>query len=67
MDREVGRPARFVRLPEIISRVGISRPTIYRMIKAGKFPRPIKIGHISVWSDLDIDRWVEATIENRSI
>lgn len=37
---------------------GLSRATIYRLIKAGKFPRPLSIGTGSVrWRESDIISW----------
>lgn len=49
---------RFLRLPEVRSRVGLSRSQIYRLIQDGAFPAPLKIGtQISVWPDDDIVRW----------
>ena len=37
---------------------GISRATIYRMIKAGKFPRPVSIGTGAVrWKQSDVTAW----------
>lgn len=36
-------PFRFLRLPEVRKRVGLSTPTIYRHIAAGRFPRPVRI------------------------
>ena len=37
---------------------GLSRATIYRLIKSGKFPRPLSIGIGSVrWRQSDIIAW----------
>lgn len=37
---------------------GLSRASIYRLIKAGKFPRPVSIGTGSVrWKQSDIIAW----------
>ena len=37
---------------------GLSRATIYRLIKSGKFPRPLSIGTGSVrWRQSDIIAW----------
>jgi prophage regulatory protein len=42
---------RFVRLPEIKLRTGLSRTTIYRRIEEGGFPKPLKDGRVSVWRE----------------
>jgi prophage regulatory protein len=40
---------------------GISRATIYRMIKAGKFPRPVSIGTGAVrWKQSDVTAWQQS-------
>lgn len=40
---------------------GLSRATIYRLIKAGKFPRPRSIGTGSVrWRQSDVIAWQQS-------
>lgn len=40
---------------------GLSRATIYRLIKSGKFPRPLSIGTGSVrWRQSDIISWQQS-------
>lgn len=40
---------------------GLSRATIYRLIKAGKFPRPLAIGTGSVrWRQSEIIAWQQS-------
>lgn len=49
---------RFLRLPEVKDRVGLSRSQIYRLIQTGGFPAPLKLSRqVSVWPDQDITRW----------
>lgn len=43
-------------LPEITS---LSRPTLYRMIHAGKFPAGRKFGRRRLWLMTDVDRWID--------
>lgn len=57
---------KFLRMPEVLDRVGISRPTLYRMISAGKFPKPVRIGERSSgWINREIDAWVEGRVTDR--
>ena len=43
----------------MLARIGLARSTIYRMIEAGTFPRPVKIGQRAVaWPESDIERWI---------
>ena len=40
---------------------GLSRATIYRLIKAGKFPRPVSIGTGVVrWRQTDVIAWQQS-------
>lgn len=51
---------RIIRLPEVKSAVGLSAATIYRRIKAGEFPAPIKLGkHASGWTLSEIEDWIQ--------
>lgn len=53
----------FLRLPLVQQRVGLSRSTIYEMVKQGRFPRPVSIGTRAVaWTSFSIDSWVEQRI-----
>ena len=45
--------------------VPISKTTMYRMISAGTFPAPNKLGRRSVWSAEDIDNWCENWLQSK--
>lgn len=49
-----------LRLPDVLARVGISKPTLYRLLReGGDFPRPLKLSGYTVgWRKSDIDRWI---------
>ena len=48
-----------LRLPDVLARVGLSRPTLYRLIRDAMFPRPLALGPSAVgWRASDIDRWI---------
>jgi prophage regulatory protein len=50
-----------VRLRQLISIVGLSRSTIYRLVKAGNFPKPIRIGISSLaWRMDEIHEWIDS-------
>jgi len=56
---------RFIRVPEVLNRVGFSRTTLYERIKEGGFPDRIKIGPRCVaFVESEIDAWIEAAIRN---
>ena len=39
--------------------VPVGKASLYRMVAAGTFPKPRKLGKRSVWNDEDIDKWRE--------
>ena len=46
--------------------ISFSRMHRYRLIKAGKFPKPIKIGgNTNVWVEAEIDQYLKACIALR--
>jgi prophage regulatory protein len=50
-----------VRLNSVVVRVGLSKATIYKMIKAGLFPAQKHLGARSVgWLASDITAWIES-------
>jgi predicted DNA-binding transcriptional regulator AlpA len=52
---------RFMRLTEVIDVIGLSRTTIWRMEKAGAFPRRFKLGTSSIaWREKDIIAWMDS-------
>jgi prophage regulatory protein len=49
------------RLPSVVRRTTLSRSHLYALIKAGKFPKPIKLGARSVgWRVEDVEAWIAA-------
>lgn len=48
------REVRFLRLPEVLKRTGLSRATLYRRIREGHFPEPQKDGNCSFWPDYKV-------------
>jgi len=48
-----------LRRPEVSSRTGLARSTLYAAIAAGRFPPPVKIGPRSVgWLETEIQSWL---------
>lgn len=46
---------------EVERRTGLGRTAIYRMMRAGEFPEPYRVGRSAVrWSELEIEAWVAA-------
>ena len=57
---------RLITMKEVIRICGLSRPSIYRLIDTGDFPRRISVGERSVrWIEDEVVLWVNQTIEHR--
>lgn len=51
---------RILRRPAVTAATGIPPSTLYRLIRDGRFPRPIPLGSRSVgWLQSEIDDWLE--------
>ena len=42
-------------------RLGCSRATVYRWIKLGGFPEPLKIGAKTKFYTVEIDKWIRSS------
>jgi predicted DNA-binding transcriptional regulator AlpA len=51
-------------MPEVQSRSGFKTSHLYELIKAGRFPAPIKIGNSSRWLESEIESWIAQQVEN---
>lgn len=58
--------SRFMSISEVLPSVGVSRATLYRMIAAGQFPAPVKVGSASRWQEHEIDEWKVNLAERRN-
>ncbi|MBA08100.1 MAG: hypothetical protein CMG52_04210 [Candidatus Marinimicrobia bacterium] len=69
---------RFIRLPEVLSRTGYGRTTIYRKMEEGTFPRSVKLGGPPIdpnvfdtravaWIEDEVDQWIDSRIEDRDL
>ena len=58
---QVPPPARLLRLPEVIDRVGLRRSAIYQRMSEGRFPKSRSLGSkCAVWVEAEIDAWIAA-------
>ena len=63
MERRTNPPTRFLRLPEVMERTGLSRSTIYVRLAEGCFPRLVALGGRAVgWIEAEVDEWVRERI-----
>ena len=51
--------AAFVRLPQILKLIPISKSCFWNKVASGDFPAPIKFGRCSFWKSADIKQIIE--------
>ena len=67
---------RFIRLPEVLSRTGFGRTSVYRKMAEGTFTKSLKLGgppkdpnkfdsRAIAWIDDEVDQWIQDRIEER--
>ena len=53
------------KLPTVIAKTTLSEPTIYRLMKQGRFPKPIKIGQRAVaWKSSDVETFITSRMRS---
>ena len=53
--------ARTLRLPEVLSYVGLSKSTVYGLMRRDDFPKPIRLARRAIaWRKDDLDAWIDA-------
>ena len=57
---------RTLRIWQVVEKVGLSAPTIWRLCASGEFPKPIKISKgCTVWLEHEIDELIDAKAAER--
>ncbi|WP_244253737.1 AlpA family transcriptional regulator [Burkholderia multivorans] len=57
---------RILRRPEVEARTGFKRAHIYSLMRAGKFPKALRIGDRAVgWHSAEIDQWISDRLHMR--
>ncbi|MBX9267267.1 helix-turn-helix domain-containing protein [Chromobacterium violaceum] len=51
--------ADLVSIKTIAERTQLSSSYIRKMVKNGKFPKPLRIGNSTRWPVKEVDRWIE--------
>ena len=57
-------PPRLLSKKQLLQRVAFSYTTIWKMMKAGKFPKSHKIGGKVFWLESDVNAWIRANTES---
>ncbi len=52
-------PSRILRMPEVIERIGMSRGSVYLLMKRGQFPKSVRLSIRAVgWRESEISAWM---------
>ena len=58
---------RFISLPEVLTRTTFSKTQVYRLIRAGRFPRAVPLGPQRVaWLESEVEVWMAERVAERS-
>jgi len=57
-------PPRFLDVSETTNRTSLRKTKLYELINAGEL-RPIKLGRKTVFSEQEVNQWIEAQIAKR--
>lgn len=49
---------RLISKPEVLDRVGVTFPTIWKWMREGKFPRSRELGGKVAWIESEIEAWI---------
>lgn len=58
---------RLIPIKDLPKKIGLSKATIYRQIKAGKFPNPHKVCSRSLWLSTEVDDWIIQQTGSQSV
>ena len=64
---ETVTPPQFLRLKEVMARVGLRVSTIYRYVATGGFPKPRKFGRSSLWVTAEVNDWIAKRTRRRTL
>ena len=61
-------PDRILRWREVRARVNLSRSTIWRLVRARRFPAPMALSSAAAvgWSSKEVDEWIAARAKSRT-
>lgn len=58
---------RFITIEEVCAATTLAPSTIYKHMALGRFPRSVRIGGRSGWSEREIAAWMQAKLDERPV
>jgi prophage regulatory protein len=56
---------RLISKPEVLDRVGVTFPTIWKWMREGKFPRSRELGGKTAWIEAEVEAWIAGLPERK--
>ena len=53
-------PVRLLSKPEVLDRVGVTFPTLWKMMREKKFPQARNLGGRPAWLESEVEGWIAA-------
>ena len=58
---------RLLRWPAVRARTGLSRTTVWRLVRAGSFPSPVRLSANAIgWRASDVETWIASRVPTRA-
>lgn len=64
-NHSVEPPDRLLPLAKALDFVGVSRSKLYLLLNADEFPKPVKIGRSNYFSNMELQQWITAQLQER--
>jgi prophage regulatory protein len=65
-DNRPSTPIRLLRRPEVLRAIGLQRAALYELMRAGRFPKPVRITARSVgWIESEVQEWLAERVRAR--
>ncbi len=66
-DFDSGPVVRLLSMREVVARTTLSRTTLWRKARAGKFPQPLMLGEQRIaWRESDVAEWIATRAPRRA-
>ena len=57
-----------LRINEVISKTGLSRSTVYELMKSGTFPQSVKLAIRTIgWLESEVNDWIKSKFESEGV
>ena len=55
-------PDRFLKMSDVVYATSLSKSALYHRIQVKDFPKPVKLGGASVWSERAVQAWMASKL-----